>query len=305
VRSCLGTGRRHNVTRIATERHDVDLDASMTAGDLLSWLGPHGPAAIAATSVFGSFMFVEQIVSDEAKAALARQLKSFDVHSAVILPAGAIEIFHRVFGDSHFSIRCIWRSICFSALGTGILMAAYVASGSHNLSVGTTLGLWALYLALTLLPDYLNLYKTRIALRILESYRITSAVVFLLLIVADFAVGYGTFSLVWPLMWLPIAPLEIVGAAFRFSYEEFDRIVSFQIPLSVFFYAGMLPSAWLWIYAVSVLVTRIALRAEPLVRALQWILKIDAMPIRCIATVAAALTFLVVEVGALASKMFW
>src|SRR5690242_11626665 len=79
VRSCLGIGRQHNVARrVATERHDADLDASMTAGDLLGWLGPHGPAAVAATSVFGSFMFVEQIVSDEAKAALARQLKSFD-----------------------------------------------------------------------------------------------------------------------------------------------------------------------------------------------------------------------------------
>jgi hypothetical protein len=276
----------------------------MTAGDLISWLGPHGPAAVAATSVFGSFMVVEQIVSDEAKAALARQLKSFDVHSAVILPEGAIEIFHRVFGDRHLSIRCIWRSICFSALGTGILMAAYVASGPADLSFGLTFGIWSLYLALSLLPDYLNLYKTRVALRILQTYRITSTFVFVLLIVADFGIGYVTFSLVWPLMWLPIAPLEIVAAAFRFSYEEFDRIISLQIPLSVFFYAGMLPSAWLWIYAVSVLLTRIALRAEPLVRALQWILKIDAMPIRCIAAVAAALTFLVVEIGALASKIF-
>jgi hypothetical protein len=280
------------------------VDASMTAGDLISWLGPHGPAAVAATSVFGSFMVVEQIVSDEAKAALARQLKSFDVHSAVILPEGAIEIFHRVFGDRHLSIRCIWRSICFSALGTGILMAAYVASGPADLSFGLTFGIWSLYLALSLLPDYLNLYKTRVALRILQTYRITSTFVFVLLIVADFGIGYVTFSLVWPLMWLPIAPLEIVAAAFRFSYEEFDRIISLQIPLSVFFYAGMLPSAWLWIYAVSVLLTRIALRAEPLVRALQWILKIDAMPIRCIAAVAAALTFLVVEIGALASKIF-
>jgi hypothetical protein len=276
----------------------------MTAGDLISWLGPHGPAAVAATSVFGSFMVVEQIVSDEAKAALARQLKSFDVHSAVILPEGAIEIFHRVFGDRHLSIRCIWRSICFSALGTGILMAACVASGPADLSFGLTFGIWSLYLALSLLPDYLNLYKTRVALRILQTYRITSTFVFVLLIVADFGIGYVTFSLVWPLMWLPIAPLEIVAAAFRFSYEEFDRIISLQIPLSVFFYAGMLPSAWLWIYAVSVLLTRIALRAEPLVRALQWILKIDAMPIRCIAAVAAALTFLVVEIGALASKIF-
>lgn len=276
----------------------------MTAGDLISWLGPHGPAAVAATSVFGSFMVVEQIVSDEAKAALARQLKSFDVHSAVILPEGAIEIFHRVFGDRHLSIRCIWRSICFSALGTGILMAACVASGPADLSFGLTFGIWSLYLALSLLPDYLNLYKTRVALRILQTYRITSTFVFVLLIVADFGIGYVTFSLVWPLMWLPIAPLEIVAAAFRFSYEEFDRIISFRIPLSVFFYAGMLPSAWLWIYAVSVLLTRIALRAEPLVRALQWILKIDAMPIRCIAAVAAALTFLVVEIGALASKIF-
>jgi hypothetical protein len=290
--------------RVPTERHDVDVDASMTAGDLISWLGPHGPAAVAATSVFGSFMVVEQIVSDEAKAALARQLKSFDVHSAVILPEGAIEIFHRVFGDRHLSIRCIWRSICFSALGTGILMAACVASGPADLSFGLTFGIWSLYLALSLLPDYLNLYKTRVALRILQTYRITSTFVFVLLIVADFGIGYVTFSLVWPLMWLPIAPLEIVAAAFRFSYEEFDRIISFRIPLSVFFYAGMLPSAWLWIYAVSVLLTRIALRAEPLVRALQWILKIDAMPIRCIAAVAAALTFLVVEIGALASKIF-
>ena len=106
-------------------------------------------------------------------------------------------------------------------------------------------------------------------------------------------------------MRLPIAPLEIVGAAFRFSYEEFHRIISFQILLSVFFYAGMLPSARSWIYAFSVLLIQGRAPAEPLVRALQWGLQ-ESTQCQFAAWPAwlRRSAFLVVEIVTFASKIF-
>jgi hypothetical protein len=54
------------------------------------------------------------------------------------------------------------------------------------------------------------------------------------------------------------------------------------------FYAGMLPSLWLWLYVISVMLTRGIRRAQP---------NIDDAPFRSIGVIAAALTFVIVGIS--------
>ena len=77
-----------------------------------------------------------------------------------------------------------------------MLMAAYVASGPTDLSFGLTLGMWSLYVALSLLR--LPQSDNRGSPSILHAYESDRHRYFVLLIVADFCVGYFTFSVVWP-----------------------------------------------------------------------------------------------------------
>jgi hypothetical protein len=63
--------------------------------------------------------------------------------------------------------------------------------------------------------------------------------------------------------------------------------------LFVTFWAGFVPSLWMWLYVAALFVTRLLLRSERLVNWLRWFLDVDKTPFRSIGAVAAALAFIV------------
>ena len=58
---------------------------------------------------------------------------------------------------------------------------------------------------------------------------------------------------------------------------------------SIFFWAGLAPSIWMWLYVLALFVTRTLLRSEKLVNWLRWALDIEKNPFRSIGAVAAAM----------------
>ena len=58
------------------------------------------------------------------------------------------------------------------------------------------------------------------------------------------------------------------------------------------FWAGFVPSIWMWLYVLALFVTRGLLRSEKLVNWLRWFLDIEKNPFRSIGAVAAALAFI-------------
>jgi hypothetical protein len=93
--------------------------------DIIQLFGTGSVPVLVGGSVLGLFELGERFASQRAKDALSKWLVSFDVQKAKALPDGTQELFERIFGERHFSLKCFVRSAAFS-LGamafTGILL---------------------------------------------------------------------------------------------------------------------------------------------------------------------------------------
>src|SRR5262249_8309889 len=61
----------------------------------------------------------------------------------------------------------------------------------------------------------------------------------------------------------------------------------------ILFWAGFVPSIWMWLEVAALFVTRALLRSEKLVNWLRWALDVEKSPFRSIGAVAATLAFIV------------
>jgi hypothetical protein len=82
--------------------------------DILQLFGTGSVPVPVAGSVLGVFELGERFASQRAKDALSKWLLTFDVQKAKALPDGTQELFERIFGERHFSLRCFIRSVMFS-----------------------------------------------------------------------------------------------------------------------------------------------------------------------------------------------
>ena len=82
--------------------------------DIIQLFGTSSVPAIVAGSVLGVFELGERFASQQAKDALSKWLLTFDVQKTKALPDGTRELFERIFGKRHFSLKCFIRSAAFS-----------------------------------------------------------------------------------------------------------------------------------------------------------------------------------------------
>jgi hypothetical protein len=278
--------------------------------------GTAGPPATIAASVLALFEIVDRAESKAAKAVVAQQLRSFDIKTAAILPTGTKELFQRVFGKTHFSLKCFFRSACFS-IGAIILIGLLTFVFSPELFIEFNSEVlffvgWAIW---SIFFDYLSLYKSRIILIILSDKVENNLVFFIILLIFDFLVSIFLFIIFFQAVIQTVTvifanillgnPLpsarEFLRVTFNFCQYtglfSFRNIIdtlsfSYYIP-SICFYAGMLPSIWLWTYVFVLLLTRTMLHSQRLVDFLRWFLDLDEHPFRSLGTIAAVCTFMV------------
>jgi hypothetical protein len=283
--------------------------------ELIKFFGPAGIPAISAAAIFGVFEFAEKVVSKPAKTALTDHLKALQVQDAVVLPVGARALFNRVFGDRQFTFKCLVRSIIFSILAIGLIS---LISFPNRRSLGDlilvdqfTRTYFFIWVPISLIPDYLNLYKTRIVTNILEKQNGLSIWGLLLTICCDFIFGVVLFLI---FSRLAVAAAISLSRSGSFDLSSISFVVSFFIntfsvildPLVWFnyltlkeleaplLYAGMLASVWLWIYIFSLIGVRVILRSSRFLQAARWALDIEEHPLRSVGVVAAALVFVLV-----------
>jgi len=305
--------------------------------EIVELFGRTGAPAIAIASTYASFEFVERLASEQAKRALARRLKEFDVTQSAVLPEGTYEIFQRLFGKRQFSLKCLVRSACFSVLGVGILLsAAYFshyqefAADAEDVSpfwqlFGVTEfddpllvipGVWALF---SLGIDFLNLFKTRMLLRVLKrkSYGPSKLTVILFV---DAVIGIAVFFAFFSITELVLVSFEVgsdLSEATELIQSNFQSVL---LPIghvkdalmtyaslggieSVFFYASMIPSIWLWLFIFSVFATRAIAKGGPLFTWLIWFFDIDHAPFRSVGVVASVVIGAVVGIVSLVAKI--
>jgi hypothetical protein len=95
------------------------------ASEIVQLFGTSSVPAIVAGSVLGVFELGERFASQRAKDALSKWLVSFDVQKAKALPDGTKELFERIFGERHFSLKCFVRSAAFSIGAMAFIMILY------------------------------------------------------------------------------------------------------------------------------------------------------------------------------------
>ena len=82
--------------------------------DIIQLIGTSSVSVVVAGSVLGVFELGERLASQRAKDALSKWLLSFDIQKAKALPDGTQDLFQRIFGKRHFSLKCFFRSALFS-----------------------------------------------------------------------------------------------------------------------------------------------------------------------------------------------
>ena len=86
----------------------------MSLSDIVQFVGTGSVPVVVAGTVLGVFELGEKLASQRAKDALSRWLLSFEVRKAETLPDGTRELFAKIFGERHFSLKCFLRSAAFS-----------------------------------------------------------------------------------------------------------------------------------------------------------------------------------------------
>src|SRR5262249_18445518 len=143
----------------------------------------------------------ERLSSKKAKEALANRIRLFDISSVSALPEGTVEIFNRFFGEKHFSLKCITRSACVSLGGMFFFWLLFVLISPRGWKDTVFLvtawdeptmrdyDTYKMWIPFSLIPDYFNLFKTRVLLRLLSSTIGTNPAILAITVVLDFVVG--------------------------------------------------------------------------------------------------------------------
>jgi hypothetical protein len=149
--------------------------------DIGTYLGAGSVPVIVGGFVYGVFKLGEKLASPQAKAALTHWLQTADVRKVAGLPQYTMEIFERVFGERHLSLKCLWRSAAFSVASILVIFLLieiftsymYIKEVvSNGLRLRLELEFFVLWLSWAICTDYVSLYKTRIVVRFLIDHEL-------------------------------------------------------------------------------------------------------------------------------------
>jgi hypothetical protein len=282
--------------------------------DIIQLLGTGSVPVVVAGSVLGAFELIERLASQRAKDALSKWLLTFDIQKAKALPDGTKELFEKIFGERHLSLKCFVRSAAFS-LGAMVFVGLILLL--INPRIISVLGSYVsaswelrlmLWLPWSILIDYVSLFKTRFILGVIARMRRRNELAAAAIAAIDYVVYRFLFIFGLLLVVLRFKRCSDPDEGHPFfrcdDWSFFDAFnsdfTSFPfIPgiaqgwFSIFFWAGLAPSIWMWLYVLALFVTRGLLRSEKLVNWLRWALDVEKNPFRSIGAVAATLAFIV------------
>jgi hypothetical protein len=295
--------------------------------DIIQLFGTGSVPVLVAGSVLGVFELGEKFASQRAKDALSKWLLTFDVQKAKALPDGTQELFERIFGERHFSLKCFVRSAAFSLGAIAFIGILALMINPHLIKAAIVMG-WislAQWLPWSIIIDYISLLKTRVVLRSVARLQLRNMFVAIVVLVLDFGLYIVIFNL--SLAILVLLPVIFAGTLDdvkgfisnywmvipTISHCNIDLRFPERLPASeselffIIFWSGFVPSIWMWLYVLALFVTRGLLRSEKVVNWLRWALDVERSPFRSIGAVAATLAFIasvaIILVSAEVSRM--
>ena len=263
---------------------------------------------------------LEKVVRDSSKRDLVRYVtrSQLATYADSLVPV-VDESFERFFGKSHVSLRCFVASVlsCYSAVLLSTLIwltvspdALLVLAGDLRSVPRLLVGLMIVTTIAAVLPAYLATFKTRYLVRTLRRTRSIVPVAVLDLSLSTLISGAILYTLVAPVSHgqqldlvsvLTLSDSAVVafnedGANAQVRSIQFEqRHAAFRldIPLGVWFYAGFLPSFWIWLLILVLLLIRISTAADYLKSFLSRHLDTDSRPIVSVGWIANAFITLV------------
>lgn len=277
-----------------------------TLSTILEFFGKPLSLITLCSSTFAIFVFIENMSAAHARADFALYIKSTDfAKAAVRLPSDTRALFQRVFGTRHISWRCLKASILFSVAAFASVVILNLLNDPKRLPLALAVwevypGLWYSLLAYaiwSIVPDYINLLKTRKVLDLITTHQIDRPSLLAVILFVDFILGYAIFIIsCWPMgllslhFWLfLLGELDWNHLVSNFGFSPLPILAGFKWPFEMFFWSGMVPSIWLWFYVAATLIVRLAVVSAPVLRFSIYFFDIDQHPIRSVGVVAAAL----------------
>jgi hypothetical protein len=278
-------------------------------------LGPSGSLAVLFGSIYGAFAVCDANTSKQIKADYALVLKTGKYVTLInALPTAVLSIFEQVFGHRHVSLKCFRRSAYVSLVSISLLFIFSELHGSFHLRklfredwlFGWGMNLYVLaYAAWSVLQDYLNLAKTRSFLKIFNFARRWRVSVLIAVALGDFIIWIIIFWATTLLFF--VLSLIAMGANlkdFNFSHMLSWNYLSSTIPHAIpnpfsssyapvetanYFWAGMVPSMWLWLNVVAISVTILMNKTSRVFEFLFYMLDVEEHPVRSVGFVAASI----------------
>ena len=266
--------------------------------------------AVATTGLWFIFDKAEVAVAAPVRKKIAAGLVSSDVGAALAgIPEQFTALFDRAFGDKHWSRRRFFRSSVVSVLASVAVLLIGLAFGFRpsiwasyfDPEVRAGLGGWLqlevaeavlMYLlvaiVLNVLPDYLSLLESRWAIGLLSpsQSRTTWLAIGCFDLIATTAISFG---FIWFVVVIfngnPLGEIEPL------------TVVRFENMYSPYFYTAFFTSVWLWLYAASVLVSRVLLRMNSGVGFLLRVTDVEKQPFRSMGFVSVILVSCLFALG--------
>jgi hypothetical protein len=282
--------------------------------------------------VFGFFKTVGDLLADKTNWKIARwiRLKSFETgvvaDEAANWPKTFAEVFDRVFGTEHWSLKCFWRSCLASYCAVIISFTVWAVRFPFY-------GSWKNAVFLTLICgsignvpfDYVSLLETRWLLGVMSKTKsgavllglvLTDAIVTLVLgviggLLAD-RVYYSVMEWRRPELWC-------VGAAqyncheVQFSHYLLELKVAIENPAQLvdvlagkfllWLAAAFFTSIWLWLYAGAGFLLRFVLGFDMIFNWFNRKFDIEKKPLQSIGLVAGALVAIVYWTAVIVSRV--
>ena len=302
------------------------------SGEASQWLLPFFVAPLC----YAAFKWLDSITSDEFRTECVKFLleKKYN-YQIKLMPDFAEHVIDKVFGDQHVTKKCFIRSMLFSSSS---LLIAFVISFLYNpqknlqffnkilsLDIRRFMYLLLVWVLFCLIPDYIMLGKTRGIIWALQRANLNSTNIILIAII-DFLISNFTFMAIF--VGFQIFSLEIYQwhtgkTPNPFSYFSTTSVFIFPVflivesvilipsgvlyflfPLANFFWAAMIPSAWLWLYIVSSIISRLLLSINPLFDVLTRVLDIKNQPFRSIGIFASVFVAIIAFFSVLLLSIF-
>jgi hypothetical protein len=230
-----------------------------------SWIGIAG-------FVWVLFERADKVMKQDAKEKISIFLINFDFKKKInTFPEYFISIFDSIFGDKHFSIKCIMRS-CFSSLLSLLLICLFQISISeipeYDKEAYIILPIYIFFLGILInfIPDYISLLETRYLISLVSKKKPKNIIfiliffdIFLSTIIIFFGIQlYNSLKYIFhvipderTMLWMLIFNLGSLPESY---FECLTYLLSFDSVYSLFFYSTFFTSVWLWVYSISVFI---------------------------------------------------